>query len=70
MYCDGQPDSTRTDLKAALDYLATELPSPDMTGPCDDGYYCDQGQSHPRQYMAQPGFYAAQQTPGTLGACA
>lgn len=52
MYCDGQPDDTRTDLKAALDYLKNELPSPDMTGPCDNGYYCDQGQSHPRQYMA------------------
>ena len=41
MYCDGQPDSTRTDLKAALEYLKEELPSPFMSGPCDDGYYCD-----------------------------
>ena len=36
-----------------------EVHSPDVTGSCDDGYYCDEGQSHPRQHMAQPGFYAA-----------
>ena len=57
MYCDGRPDTTRTDIKTALQYLIDVLPSAFMSGPCDAGYYCETGSSHPREFSAQPGYY-------------
>jgi len=64
-YCDGQPDETRTDLKEALEYLKSELPSYEFSGPCDPGYWCETGQSHPRQHIADPGYYTTPEITGT-----
>lgn len=41
MFCDGRVDATRTDIVDALAYLVDKLPAPSMSGPCDDGYWCN-----------------------------
>ena len=71
MFCDGRPDSARTDIKSALSYLKSVLPAPDMSGPCEEGYWCSTGSSHSRQNAARPGYYTkiGLVTAG-VGACA
>ena len=58
MYCDGRPDTARTDIVNDLQYLIDKLPGASMSGPCDDGYWCSTGSSHPKQNVAEPGQYA------------
>lgn len=55
MYCDGRPDTDRTDIVADLIYLIDKLPSASMSGPCDDGYWCGTQSSHPKQNVALQG---------------
>ena len=56
-YCDGRADENRTDLKAKLDYLVTVIPSPNMSGKCLAGYYCEAGSYYEKQFESLPGRY-------------
>ncbi len=58
MYCNGSPDEDREDIVNDLKYLISKLPAAGMTGPCDDGYWCERGSSHPKQHAAGLGQYA------------
>jgi hypothetical protein len=53
MYCDGSPDTTRTDILNEL--VKANLPKADMTGACEAGYYCHYVATHGRQKICLPG---------------
>lgn len=48
MFCDGRANAARTDIKTLLSYLKDKLPAPEMSGPCEDGYWCGTGAKHAR----------------------
>ena len=57
MYCDGSSDTSRTDIVSALSYLIDILPAAGMSGPCDEGYYCEAGSYVSNEFAAQEGQY-------------